>query len=205
MRVEPKVGLYVTIPFQVLQAMWAGQPAPTAFGLIDVDGHGPIPAKALASLLSEYGARATWRCQILTTDRVLDLLAHSATYASIIGVGRAAHDPGYTPSPSVQALVQARTRHCTFPGCRRPAQQGDLDHVVPYAAGGPTADLNLTPLCRRHHLVKHHTGFAPTLDPVTGQVSWRTPSGHHVSEPPDTPPPLTADADLPDAWPAPPF
>ncbi len=192
-RVEPKVSINVTVPYQVLAALWAGTLTPTAFGLIDVEGHGPIPARALAALLTDHGQRAIWRAH------VLDDRPHSPTLGSVIGIGRAATDPGYTPSPALTALVRARNHHCTYPGCRRPAQACDLDHVVAYAAGGATSEDNLEPLCRFHHLLKHHTGFTPHHDPATGTVTWRTPSGHRMNEPPDAPPPLIADGELPDA------
>ncbi|MBK7621225.1 MAG: HNH endonuclease [Kineosporiaceae bacterium] len=111
---------------------------------------------------------------------------------------------GYTPSPFVKALVKAARPRCSHPGCGRPAIETDLDHVSAHSKGGTTSEQNLAPLCRFHHLLKHHAGFTPTLDAVTGQVTWRTPSGHLVSEPPDTPPPLATEGDLPGAWPAPP-
>lgn len=194
-RVEPSVCLNVTLPFQVLAALWQGQPTPTAFGLIELDGHGPIPARALAGLLTDYGARAIWRCQ------VLDDRPGSPTRGQVIGLGRASTDPSYRPSPSVTALVRGRRHRCSFPGCRRPAIDCDLDHVIAHSAGGATSEANLAPLCRHHHLLKHHGGFTPELDPITGQISWRTPSGHRLTEPPDVPPPLAADGDLPGAWP----
>ncbi|MBK7623655.1 MAG: HNH endonuclease [Kineosporiaceae bacterium] len=194
-RVEPKVSLNVTIPFQVLAALWAGQPPPTGTGWVEAAGHGPIPTDALAAILDKYGQRALWRCQ------VLDDRPDSPTYGTLIAIGRAATDPGYTPSPFVKALVKANRPRCSHPGCGRPAIEADLDHVTAYGKGGQTSEKNLAPLCRFHHLLKHHAGFTPTLDTVTGQVTWRTPSGHTVSEPSDTPPPLAAEGDLPGAWP----
>ncbi len=197
-RVEPKVSLNVTIPFQVLTALWAGQPPPTGSGWVEAAGHGPIPTEALAAILDKYGQRALWRCQ------VLDDRPDSPTYGTLIAIGRAATDPGYTPSPFVKALVKANRPRCSHPGCGRPALEADLDHLTAHAKGGTTSEQNLAPLCRFHHLLKHHAGFTPTLDPTTGQVTWRTPSGHHISEPPDMPPPLAAEGDLPGAWPLPP-
>ncbi|MBK6872174.1 MAG: hypothetical protein IPG94_12540 [Kineosporiaceae bacterium] len=197
-RVEPKVSLNVTIPFQVLTALWAGQPPPTGSGWVEATGHGPIPTDALAAILDKYGQRALWRCQ------VLDDRPDSPTYGTLIAIGRAATDPGYTPSPFMKALVKAARPRCSHPGCGRPALEADLDHLASHSSGGTTEEKNLAPLCRFHHLLKHHAGFTPTLDPVTGQVTWRTPSGHHISEPHDMPPPLATEGDLPGAWPLPP-
>ncbi len=143
---------------------------PTAFGLIEAEGHGPIPARTLAALLTDHGQRALWRAQILD-DR-----PHSPTHGSIIGIGATATHPGYTPS--LKALVRARSHRCTFPGCRRPATTCDLDHVVPYADGGTTSEDNLHPLCRFHHLLKHHAGSPPNTTPT------RAPSPG--APPPDT-------------------
>jgi len=60
---------------------------------------------------------------------------------------------GYRPAPRLARWVRATHRHCRFPGCRRPGSQCDLDHVVPFPAGGTCAD-NLAPLCRYHHRLK---------------------------------------------------
>jgi hypothetical protein len=196
-RAVPRVCLNVTVPYQVLASIWAGRATPTAFGLIELDGTGPIPARALASLLNDHGGRAVWRCHV--TDDDID----SPTHGSIIGVGRGAVDTGYTPSESVKALVRAARPRCGFPGCRRRAPECDLDHVVPFSEGGPTAEDNLVPLCRFHHLVKTHLSFLATLDATTGELTWRTPSGLEIGEPSEDPPPLEADGRLPGAWPLP--
>ncbi|MFN8081805.1 MAG: HNH endonuclease signature motif containing protein [Kineosporiaceae bacterium] len=129
-RVEPKVALNVTIPFQVLAALWAGKPPPTGSGWVEAAGHGPIPSEALAAILDKYGKRAIWRCQ------VLDDRPDSPTHGTLIAIGRAATDPGYTPSPFVKALVKATRPRCSHPGCGRPAIDADLDHVTAFGKGG---------------------------------------------------------------------
>jgi hypothetical protein len=67
---------------------------------------------------------------------------------------------------------------CVFPWCTRPAEACDLDHVIPYVEGGPTASDNLGPLCRRHHRLKtHHSGWRYTvLEP--GCYLWSSPHGY---------------------------
>jgi hypothetical protein len=50
--------------------------------------------------------------------------------------------------------MELRDHHCVYPYCTRPAESGDLDHVVPYAEGGETSAGNLAPKCRGHHRMK---------------------------------------------------
>ncbi len=72
--------------------------------------------------------------------------------------------------------VALRDVTCVFPWCARPARRCDTDHVVPHPRG-PTATDNLAPLCRRHHRIKTHGGWAYTvLEP--GSYLWRSPHGH---------------------------
>lgn len=65
------------------------------------------------------------------------------------------------PDSAMRRRVQARSRSCVFPGCRAPATACDLDHNQAWSEGGPTRDDNLAPLCRHHHVIKHH-GWALT-------------------------------------------
>jgi hypothetical protein len=96
-----------------------------------------------------------------------------------LAVGTCDHrneEPGYTPSRRLRHLIRARNTRCSFPGCRRPAVQCDLDHTVPYESGGRTCECNLAPLCRRHHRCKQSQGWQ--LDqPEPGILTWRTPAG----------------------------
>jgi len=77
----------------------------------------------------------------------------------------------YTPSAEQTRFVRARDRHCRFPGCARPAEYVDLDHVEPHdhgdpAQGGRTCVTNLACLCRRHHRLKTHApGWVFAMDP----------------------------------------
>jgi hypothetical protein len=87
---------------------------------------------------------------------------------------------GYRPPPSLQHLIRVRTQTCAFPGCGRPARHCDLDHTVPYEAGGRTCECNLAPLCRRHHQCKQTHGW--TLEQTgPGIMTWITPSGRRYT------------------------
>ena len=69
------------------------------------------------------------------------------------GLGAPPAIGGYDPSAAQIRFVKARDRHCRFPGCSRPAEYVDLDHVIPCdhddpGGGGPTCVTNLVCLCR---------------------------------------------------------
>ncbi len=93
----------------------------------------------------------------------------------------------YQPPPKLRHLIQARHRTCCFPGCGRPAKQCDLDHTIPYGAGGLTCECNLAPLCEYHHDVKHSPGWRLT-QPRPGVLQWNTPSGWKYITNPDAHP-----------------
>jgi hypothetical protein len=83
---------------------------------------------------------------------------------------------GYVPPAGLRHLVRVRQRRCSFRGCRRAAVRCDLDHTIPFDAGGPTCECNLAPLCRRHHRAKQAPGWHLTQH-QPGVMSWRLPSG----------------------------
>jgi hypothetical protein len=100
----------------------------------------------------------------LTVLPVLDSDAHRAA-------------DGYAAPAGLRRHLGVRDGHCLFPWCHREAAACDCDHVVPHGRGGGTCSCNLVPLCRHHHRLKTHAGYAPTLvEP--GVVWWHTPYGH---------------------------
>ncbi|MFV0525085.1 MAG: DUF222 domain-containing protein [Acidimicrobiales bacterium] len=70
---------------------------------------------------------------------------------------------------------------CRFPGCQAPATASDIDHIYPYADGGPTLTHNLMPLCRHDHQVKHAPGWTMTATP--DGHTWTTPHHHTYTAP----------------------
>ncbi|SDC76359.1 HNH endonuclease signature motif containing protein [Rhodococcus tukisamuensis] len=65
----------------------------------------------------------------------------------------------YRPDAATVAMVRARDGHCRFPGCARPADACQVDHIVEFriwdpAAGGWTIVSNLECLCAFHHQLK---------------------------------------------------
>lgn len=82
----------------------------------------------------------------------------------------------YVPGKLLGHLIRVRSPTCTAPGCRRPAQTSDIDHVIPYAWGGRTCECNCHPACRRHHRCKGSAGWhLEMLEP--GILVWRLPHG----------------------------
>lgn len=76
---------------------------------------------------------------------------------------------------------------CVMVGCREPAYQCDLDHRRPHSEGGPTHNDNLGPLCRHHHMVRHHTPWRLERR-ENGDHVWVSPLGHtyiRKRDPPD--------------------
>jgi hypothetical protein len=53
-----------------------------------------------------------------------------------------------------------RDRHCTFPGCTKPASWCDAHHLLHWADGGPTDTDHGALLCQRHHTVVHSHRYA---------------------------------------------
>lgn len=82
----------------------------------------------------------------------------------------------YKVPDSMRCWILYRDKTCRFPGCRMPAKFCDLDHVLDWAMGGETNVTNIASLCRKHHMVKHHTDWNYTMDD-DGVLTWVSPSG----------------------------
>ncbi len=135
----------------------------------ELTGYGPIPA----TMARKIGARSTWE-PLLVDDRTGAMLARA---------GRS-----YRPGPVLTGDVIRRDVTCTFPGCRTPAAQSDLDHIEPFDRDRPAAEqthhANLHALCRYHHRLKTHSGWRVERDPSTGITIWHAPTGHAYARDP---------------------
>ncbi len=58
-------------------------------------------------------------------------------------------EPGYRLSAALAKFVRIRDLTCRFPWCDRPAEVCDIDHTIPYDAGGLTHPSNLKCVCRK--------------------------------------------------------
>jgi hypothetical protein len=66
-----------------------------------------------------------------------------------------------------------------------PAARCDLDHTIPHPDGDTTAD-NLHCLCRRHHRIKHQTGWH-VVNIGDNELEWTSPAGRtYRTKPPNT-------------------
>jgi len=178
----PQVSLQVIVPADSL----AGTSQEPGW----VPGLGPVTATEIAELLGTgtgTGTTPGTGIEMGSQVTVRRLLTDPATGA-LTDLG----EKRYRPSAALDRAVRARDVTCRFPGCRRSADSAgtDLDHTVPWPAGATTA-TNLAVLCRRHHRLKHTTGWNVTLDP-TGTMTWTTPTGRRYRTEPWTytdPPP----------------
>ncbi len=81
----------------------------------------------------------------------------------------------YRPSKHQRRLLRALDERCRFPGCGYLARHCDLDHHHDAALGGATSTDNLSHLCRRHHMLKHHSRWT-VVKQGDGVVVWTSPT-----------------------------
>jgi hypothetical protein len=147
---------------------------PTLLGLADrtgeIPGYGPIPAPAARAMAADRD----WVRWLVDpgTGTLLDLGAER-----------------YRPSDPLRRFIAARDRRCGFPGCSKPADQCDCDHVITFTRRGRTITVNLGPLCRQHHNAKTHGLWRLSYDPDTATKTWTSPLGKTYTV--GTDPPLT--------------
>ncbi|MEQ8717270.1 MAG: DUF222 domain-containing protein [Acidimicrobiales bacterium] len=87
-------------------------------------------------------------------------------------------------TPAQRRAIAARDRHCTVGACTTPADQCEIHHLTPYAAGGPTDIDNMALTCRPCHHDKIHTrGWTHTGTPGH-DLTWHPPANHPNRAPP---------------------
>jgi hypothetical protein len=132
----------------------------------ELAGYGPVIAD-IARQVAESRVDGEWRFTI--TDPTTGLPVHDGTTRR-------------RPTVAQRRTVAARDRTCTFPGCRMPATQCDLDHRTPWAQEQQTAVDGLDPACRHDHItVRHSIGW--TRRPLPGgDHLWTSPLGHRYTK-----------------------
>lgn len=136
-------------------------------------GRAPID---LGTALRFAGAATGW-------DRVL---THPVS-GSVMAVDR------YRPGEQLRRALRVRDEHCRFPGCRMPTRRCDIDHTVAREHDGPTELGNLAHLCRRHHVLKHHSAWRVRQRP-DGVLEWTSPTGRVFADRPARTLVFTADS-----------
>ncbi|AWH93646.1 hypothetical protein A6035_01215 [Dietzia lutea] len=146
----------------------------------------------------EHGARVEFtRTGEAALQTLLEMLATSdgASFEQVDPRIGAADDTSaalkYRPGAELARRVRLRDGTCRHPGCAVPADDCDLDHVVPFnhadpASGGHTVEANLVSQCRRHHRFKTFSDWTYQLQP-DGTLIVTTPDGTTMLTRPDGP------------------
>lgn len=90
-----------------------------------------------------------------------------------------------TVPPSIRRALDARDRHCCFPGCT--SRRCDAHHVEHWLDGGPTSLQNLMLLCRRHHRAIHEGGYGVVVR-EDGSSVFTARGGTRIERAPAPPP-----------------
>jgi len=114
--------------------------------ICEIAGVGPIPVATATEYLGEAFLK------LLVIDGVdIKTVAH---------MGRA------IPAP-LRTAIEERDRVCQVPTCDMSLGL-EIDHIKPFAEGGPASLENLVRLCKRHHLQKTHDGYR--LEKLAGET-----------------------------------
>jgi hypothetical protein len=125
--------------------------------LCEIDGIGPIPVATARALSSDAILAA-----VLTEGADVKAVAHF----------------GRTIPTRLRTALRARDTECAVPGCHS-RHRLEIDHIEPFAEGGPTSLDNLVRLCRPHHHMKTNLGFRLIGGP--GRWKWIAPHEGTIS------------------------
>jgi hypothetical protein len=135
----------------------------------DLNGFAPVISD-IARQVAQDQPDAQWRYTVTDTETGQPI--HTGTTR-------------YRPTASQRRHVEARDKHCAFPGCSMPATECDLDHCTSWAEGGSTDPGNLGSLCRHDHRLKHNGWTYQALP--DGGYEWTSPLGHTYRTRPEPP------------------
>ncbi len=146
----------------------------------------PSGSATLAGLDNLPGALAGFGA--IPAGLARSIVTSAATINTLItdpdtGVATAAGALTYRPTQELRDQIAALCNVCQFPSCRQPVWRCDLDHRETFnhrhpEQGGTTTPENTGPFCRRHHLMKHHTGWRIRIDPNRTVIEFTSPTGH---------------------------
>ena len=128
----------------------SGREAPTLLVTIDLDS---LEGRSDRPGVTEFGDHVpATTVRRLVDDAAIRAIVHRGP--EVIGVGR---DLRLATRTQYAALV-ARDGRCRWAGCHIPASWCEVDHLVPWHAGGRTDLDNLVLWCSHHHHRKHDAG-----------------------------------------------
>jgi hypothetical protein len=126
--------------------------------------------------LAGYGAITAQTARRLAASGTWRRLVTDPQTGTVLDVGKTR----YRPPEDLAEIIRARDPYCVSPICNAASRNCDLDHRVPFnpdGTGGATSTDNISPACRRDHLLKTHAGW--TYDRAdNGTITWTTPTGH---------------------------
>jgi hypothetical protein len=96
--------------------------------------------------------------QVLNLEAIRALACDSSVSRIVFGPDSEILDAGRKTrvwSPAQRRAIVARDRHCTAPGCERPARWCDVHHIDHWADDGETSVDRGRLLCRFHHTLEH--------------------------------------------------
>src|SRR5437660_2443469 len=146
------------------------------------DGAGPRPQLIIrASLDTLAGTKGAPAGELegggTVPAETVQRYACDSAISRITGQGELEHELNHatrTLPASTRRALEARDRHCVFPGCTRPLNWCDGHHLVWWTHGGETALPNLALLCRPHHRMVHEENW----------ILERTKESHWKAKPP---------------------
>lgn len=126
----------------------------------EIPGVGPIPVATARALLSDSILK------VLVTDGVdIKAVAHA----------------GRTIPSHLRTALEVRDRSCAIVDCDV-TERLQIDHIQPFADGGPTTLENLRRHCPWHHHLKTHCGYRIEGEP--GAAVLITPDNQEAARPP---------------------
>jgi len=151
------------------------------------DGAGPRPQLIIrASLDTLAGIKGAPAGELegggTVPAETVQRYACDSAISRITGQGELEHELNHaarTLPASTRRALEARDRHCVFPGCTRPLNWCDGHHMVWWTRGGETTLPNLALLCRPHHRMVHEEGWVLER---TKDANWKAkPPFHRIS------------------------
>jgi hypothetical protein len=173
--VEGEEGLRQRQPSGFVPSVHATVPALTIAGKSDepgmLDGIGPIDPETARELVG-------------CAPGLYRILIHPDTGVAV-QFGRTR----YQVPPELRRYLQVRDGTCRFPGCSKRAARCELDHTKDWQHLGPSDAANLGHLCKKHHALKHASGWSVTQEPRSAVYTWTSPTGRVRTTDPEMAPP----------------